>query len=627
MPVNIRYFPYKPRKGQLEFMDFLQEGLRNSNVIINAVTGFGKTPLILASVIPEALKKGKRIIWIVRTGNETDRPIEELKQINMKIKNEKIRGLSLRGKKDMCLLIRDMNIEELDYDDVGYICKINRDKCKYYVSLHNFDFNVHSFENSAMLYSEILDYCKRFNICPYYFQYELLSMSLVISLSYNYILNEDISWALRNYISFKDTILVIDEAHNLQFAASSINSNRISLNGLKKAIDEIHNFEDYDKEKTFLKKMYDYLLKLSKEIIEEEEFNIKECIEYCANDIKNFINIITRIKALGNKIRKTMLDQGKRPTSSLYHLGTFWEEALKNLNKDGIAFLITTEKDNIIIEMWDMRAKEILEKIWNNFYRCVFCSGTLKPIDSFADIIGLENYIGKEFPSIFTDKNCITLITKKLTTKGEELSEEMAQKYLEIIEEFTNIINENIGIFSASYRIQEDLLKIGLKEKLERMNRNVFIEEQGMSGIKARETLDEFKKCAYKEKKGVLIATMTGRFAEGADFPGKELEGIFLVGIPFDKITIRTKLYIDYYKKIYGKEKGEFYAYILPAIRRASQTLGRALRSEEDRAIFILGDKRYIKYIDLLPDFIKNNYKIINKKEDIKENIKTFLTN
>ncbi|MGC8948636.1 MAG: helicase C-terminal domain-containing protein, partial [Thermoprotei archaeon] len=94
-----------------------------------------------------------------------------------------------------------------------------------------------------------------------------------------------------------------------------------------------------------------------------------------------------------------------------------------------------------------------------------------------------------------------------------------------------------------------------------------------------------------------------------------------------DKITIRTKLYIDYYKKIYGKEKGEFYAYILPAIRRASQTLGRALRSEEDRAIFILGDKRYIKYIDLLPDFIKNNYKIINKKEDIKENIKTFLTN
>ncbi|MEM3754156.1 MAG: helicase C-terminal domain-containing protein [Candidatus Bathyarchaeia archaeon] len=88
--------------------------------------------------------------------------------------------------------------------------------------------------------------------------------------------------------------------------------------------------------------------------------------------------------------------------------------------------------------------------------------------------------------------------------------------------------------------------------------------------------LEEFKSYAYKANKGVLCASMGGRFAEGADFSGKELEGIFLVGIPFDRITNKIKLYIEYYQKMYGKEKGKFYAYVFPAIKRASQSLGRA---------------------------------------------------
>ena len=117
--------------------------------------------------------------------------------------------------------------------------------------------------------------------------------------------------------------------------------------------------------------------------------------------------------------------------------------------------------------------------------------------------------------------------------------------------------------------------------------------------------------------KGVFCATMTGRYAEGADFPGKELEGIFLVGVPFDKLTIKTKLYIEYYQKIHGKEKGTFYAYILPATKRA-------LRSKEDNALFILGDKRYINFIRYLPDFIQKNLKIISNSNDMIKEIKNF---
>ena len=85
----------------------------------------------------------------------------------------------------------------------------------------------------------------------------------------------------------------------------------------------------------------------------------------------------------------------------------------------------------------------------------------------------------------------------------------------------------------------------------------------------------------------------------------KFLENVFIVGVPFDRKNTRTSLLLDYSKKLYGSEKGTFYAYILPALRRASQSLGRALRSREDRALFVLGDRRYRRFLEHLPDYIQ----------------------
>ncbi|MFP4006068.1 MAG: helicase C-terminal domain-containing protein, partial [Candidatus Hadarchaeia archaeon] len=68
-------------------------------------------------------------------------------------------------------------------------------------------------------------------------------------------------------------------------------------------------------------------------------------------------------------------------------------------------------------------------------------------------------------------------------------------------------------------------------------------------------------------------------------------------------------------KKSYGESKGVYYGYIVPALRRASQALGRMLRSEDDRGIFVLGDERYgdRRFFRLLPDYIRNNTKPTNQ--------------
>ncbi|RLE51092.1 MAG: hypothetical protein DRJ20_02615 [Candidatus Methanomethylicota archaeon] len=279
--------------------------------------------------------------------------------------------------------------------------------------------------------------------------------------------------------------------------------------------------------------------------------------------------------------------------------------ALSLVGVDGISFIAERDGENLKLNIWDMRASEILGERWLLFNRCIFCSGTLEPIEAFAETIGLNNYAKIKVPNIYRKENVKVYIVTGLTTRGEELIDEMAERYVKAIRDFLEIVQVNSAIFTASYRIQSRLFERGLSEEIEKLGYQMFVERRGVSGPESKDILEKFKE-ASKAGNGVLVAPIGGRFAEGADFPGEELQAIFLVGIPFEKPTTRTRLYIDYYSSIYGNEKGRFYAYILPALRRASQALGRAIRSLDDKAVLVLADNRYLGYLDILPDFIKD---------------------
>ncbi|MEM2636911.1 MAG: ATP-dependent DNA helicase [Candidatus Korarchaeota archaeon] len=610
---HLKFFPYTPRGDQEESIKFIQECVRKGkNICFHASTGFGKTPVILAALLPFAKRQGYKILWAVRTGNEADRPIEELKVINSRTKNNFF-GFSFRGKKDMCLLASDLKLEGMEHEDVSYICKkkVENGECEYYDNMERFDLEI----EGPLLYSEIFEMCKRKRVCPYMLQKDILPYATVIGLNYNYIISEDMSWAIRRDVPFEDCFLVVDEAHNLQHACEKLNSDQITLGTCSFAIREIEKFDTWrgSEVKKFLTLMKSTIEDSHRDDEEEKKFSVATFLRKMGKEIglgmDEIENMFSSIRKYGTKIRESQYEEGKQPRSSLYHLGNFWLNAMSKMREEGIAFLSRKEGNNIIIEMRDMRASEILKHKWADFHCCVFCSGTLNPIDGFAETIGLSNYVGRTSRITYNSSNILALILKGLSTRGESLPPEMASKYVEVIKVFVKGINENVAVFSASYRIQDELMAAGLREVIEASGKLFFQERQGMSGSEAREVLDEFKALANGTIKGCLCGIAAGRFAEGADFPGRQLEGIFLVGIPFEKMTIRTQLYIEYYEKIYGEEKGYYYSYIVPALRRASQVLGRALRSKDDRAVLVCGDERYKEavFFNLLPDFFREN--------------------
>ncbi len=590
----LEYFPYEPRKYQREAIASIRSAIEEGErFCLHAPTGFGKTPVVLAALLPIIEEMDGAIIWAVRTGNETDRPIEELKVISG---SKPVFGLSFRGKRDMCPLARDLNVTS--YEGVGTLCRMKRDKCPYYRNLKRMkDIPIPS---KPLTFSEIFEVAKKMKVCPYFLQIALLEYSYVISLSYNYILSP-LGWVVRRKVPFKESILVVDEAHNINKAAMEMNSKSVTSTTVERSLREAEKYDPDDeyglREK--IEQLSNFMMGIAKS--EDGTFDLENLLSstgFTPEDIRF-------IYRLANDIYRDQIARGKEPRSYLNSLADFLVTALEKKGEDGVAYLYSREKKGIRLEVWDMRARDILASIWEDFYSVIFMSGTLEPIDAFAETAGVKECARMSVPSMADPEKVKSIIVEGVSTKGEELSREMVERYLKVVDAFLSLPS-NLAIFTASYRIQEEVLP-GIEELADKHGRHLFVERKDMPGDEASKMLNEFKLLPKRGEMGLLVAPSGGRFAEGADFPGEELEGVMLLGIPFDRLTTKTRLFIQYNQRVYGVRKGRYLAYVVPALRRASQALGRVIRSEEDEGIFFLADERYAKrmYFKLLPDFIK----------------------
>jgi DNA excision repair protein ERCC-2 len=596
----MEHFPYKPREHQKEVMEAIRNAVRRGeNFCLHAPTGFGKTPVVLSALLSEL--NGGKIIWAVRTGNETDRPIEELKVINRK---SEVFGFSFRGKKDMCLLARRMNISS--YEGVSNLCRLRRESCPYFRNLKKLDY----FQiDGPMVFSEILKAAESIQVCPYFLQMMLLEEASLISLSYNYILSP-LGWAIRHKVSFKRSFLVVDEAHNIDRVAMELNSKSISLTSLERAIKEDERYDPKDSLglRRKLTSMRDFMRRVA--VGEDGTFDLNEMLsstDLGPDDLKKFHELV-------DTVYSDYVKRGKEPRSYLNSVAEFLIVALEKAGEEGVAYLYSVE-DEPSLEVWDMRVRGFLSTIWKDFRSVIFMSGTLEPIDAFSDVVGVDNFSRMSVPSIADPERVSTVIVRGVSTRGEELSDEMLRRYLKVVERFLSIPG-NLAIFTASYRIQGEVIS-GIIELAREAGKLTYSEDRNMSGDEASRILREFKDLPRQGREGLLIAPAGGRFAEGADFPGEELEGIMLLGIPFDRLTTKTRVMIEYYERIYGRRRGRYLSYVVPALRKASQALGRAVRSHEDEAIFLLADERYLNrtYFSLLPDFVRWNVRVVNWRD------------
>ncbi|MEM0111681.1 MAG: DEAD/DEAH box helicase family protein, partial [Candidatus Parvarchaeota archaeon] len=244
-------FPFKElRPGQREIIDTVVETVNSgAKLMINAPTGLGKTAAAMFGALEASKPLGKRIL--VLTSKHTHQKIfyDTIKAINAS-SNSNVKFIGINGKQSMCLL--ENNIESSLFSE---FCRVVREQgaCRFYSNTYSRDRSLKPSTMNALQFDvsdpvDCIETSKRFSVCPYELSMLYGKDADVVIANYSHVFNEDISSSFMSKLNIvpEDTVLVIDEAHNLHSRIQDINSTSISLRTLERAHEEIMRYGERD---------------------------------------------------------------------------------------------------------------------------------------------------------------------------------------------------------------------------------------------------------------------------------------------------------------------------------------------------------------------------------------------
>lgn len=668
-----KLFPYDEyRPGQKKMLEFIARKISNGDIgMIDAPTGSGKSLAVVGFLkVMRDAKTGprKKLVIAVRTIKQQTIFLDELKKI--KENHPDLKFSNILGKKHVCPYF-DKALGDVD---VYQLCQITKDEqkknCKTGFSVKKGVINTcqcisepHEYLDEVKKWaSQVKDNMISLDklksncpVCPYDVMIEVAKDADVILVTYNYVFNKKIRESLYGKIGLnsQDTYLLIDEAHNCGTIIEGINSIELTYSDVERIygeLDSLNAFLENDPDNnsslkiSYIKDIENCLKSLSKIIdkdIQKEHNDAKNRgKEWDFNtDFENILSVYKIKEILENEIQAPSLKELKRQTKGC----CYKIQAIKIENSDSSEIgirkfyqflrLIERAKDypnqflpvytrNLknktdIIEIKNIDPSPPIKDIIDAHGGCIMMSGTFAPIE------GYKKYFFNSIKStglsleLHSIQNCFPKENRKVIGLSDVTSEykqrddkHIFQSYEKAIVSFIRM-DGNLAIFFPSYDLLLKYQKT-VESSCKTHGKQIFFESK--NNETSNEDLIKFKGLPERGKSGVLAGVCGGKWSEGIDFPGKELVGAFIVGLPYAKWgNIRIEI-IRLFGMRFDKE-GKFIAYELPAINKAMQAIGRVIRTKEDKGILILGDSRYMS-VELPPWIKQEMHPITSDKLD-----------
>lgn len=599
------YFPYSNvRPFQDVFTNSIYEALENrSHILIEGSNGLGKTVAALSACLPIAIENDLKILYVAKTHRQHDRVIEELNAI---AKRQKVSGLSIRGRTEMCFHPFIAH-HAPDAKSAMEICELlkTREQCPYYANIEKkqerFDeLRSHASSHAsshAYKASEIQEICKAESFCPYELIKKALADVDVAALSYMYVFDPTVRGAFLKHFDkpLNEVILIVDEAHNLPNTAVEIASDSLTLFAIRQAQLEAEKFRHGEVE-SFSRKFRVVLEQMATQIEDESYVPPRRFIDAIQRktEIEEPKAFFEDMHETGNLVKQELLTQGKCPRSYIHRVGEFllkWLETSSDVSYTHVLNKYTSKAGvpSAKLEVVALDPSKITEPVCASVYCSVNMSGTLQPLESFVKVTHLpDSTVRKAVPSPFPQEHILSLVCCGVTTAMQQRTPTMYRKLSKRIAEVARYTPANVGVFTASYEVLEQLLEAGIKNVLEKPLLN---EHRGMSSAENDRLIAKFK--SYAKRGGaVLLGVQGGRSSEGADYPGDQMNSVVVVGLPYAEPTARINAQIRYYERCFPGH-GREYGYVVPALKKAAQAAGRPIRTLEDRGAIIFLDYRF----------------------------------
>ncbi|OIR58314.1 MAG: Fanconi anemia group J protein [Amphiamblys sp. WSBS2006] len=622
-------FPLTPYKSQMLMMEKITATLKkpNQNALLESPTGTGKSLAILCSIVgwinaerdrrrnepnkkqkadtsinfsQEAVvdvsddgvidssdgeedKKDLCVYVATRTHRQIKQLVDEFKRLD-----QKVPMAVLGSRKHLCVNKKVNKKESLDED-----CNAMRKKreCTYLFNVSKVVDKINTMPAHDI--EDIYRVGKDCNGCPYYASKELHDNAEIVFLPYNYILEELLKAGKESI----ETVVIFDEAHNIEDVCRSVGSLEITskefmilnkdLSTTKKAlatlfiddktsIDGIHSECEYI-EKTFgvlTSKLFktcatrdftdcsfkgDSMIAFLAEAGLDEESNRERLVHFTADTIPRIEKKIVETKS---KIAKISL-RSQGIIEKLYKtLARIFTNTSLIDGKDAYSMVLAKREirdkheTNLSITLACLFPALIFRELEQRTRNIILTSGTLAPMDTFASELGASFCVDLEAPHVVALDQIHTATVPQGPTKMElngvyrnAITDDYQSEIALSVYEIAKKVPFGVLCFFPSYAaIQKTIRKMkdtGIYSKIGEIKE--IIEEPKSGGgrvfdkaiaqyytaIDKARTFYDTSKTMPKKNGSLMLAVYRGKVSEGLDFIDDNARCVICVGIPY----------------------------------------------------------------------------------------------
>ena len=395
--------PYQFYTLQQKYIDLVQEAVKTSSILlVEAGTGFGKTIANLFGIL-EPLHNTHipaQLIYLSKTHNQNQQVIEELQVLNEKNSQLPVSGIQMASRRQLCHISHVRDALPQTAADMCQKYRENRRKIKEYYNCVSLIRVAQERKTRIAIpiiltIEQLLKLRDEWGGCAYLTARDLIGEQDVIAGHYYYFLDNNIRTSVGLDIQDTESILVLDEAHNLENVFCELYSRTLNNNMVERAIAEVKEV-DYRIFNSFklLEEKITQIIKLYGKQGEEQAISGKTFDEIWINYgiTKQFISDINQIlfECRETLLKSIELQTGIMPSITACDrvLDFFTAIYNPNMNSNDFGYILQVYQKAFRLTHECLNPAIGFQQIRKQAKAVVICSGTLSPLSLWAEILG-----------------------------------------------------------------------------------------------------------------------------------------------------------------------------------------------------------------------------------------------
>jgi DNA excision repair protein ERCC-2 len=576
-------FPHEaPRPGQKIMIDAVRDALTaGEHLLAEAPTGSGKTAASLHPALAHGLATGRQVVFLTAKTLQQKMAVTALRGMNQE---GVFRSVRLRAKEKMCANDRVICHEDFCPYARNYPEKMERSQIVERLREGHWHL-----EPDAVFHA-----AKAQEVCPFETQLELARTADALVADYNYVFDPGAALRHLDREELANAILLIDEAHNLPDRARQIFSPELLEETLRAAEGRIllESGELFALIGETISALSDVMRRAAEglgagEAIAEIEPPKEELRALWKSWEGRFIRYLSWKREM--KIAA--------PDDPILDLHFAWQRwiAILNLFGPGFACVVERRGRNLRLALVCLDPARALAPVFRAASSSILFSATLSPVEMTRRVLGLEKDRARSItlPPPFPREHRKVMILPQVRTTFSAREKNFGA-IATLIAQMAEARPANALVLFPSYQFLQRVA-----EKLPPLRARLLVQQPQLDEARRNEILQALAK---PPAGGILLlAVLGGIYAEGVDYPGELLTGVYIVSPALPQVSFERELLRRHYDET--DQAGFEYAYLQPGMTRVIQAAGRLIRSETDRGVIALLCQRFLQepYVSRLP--------------------------